>query len=163
LGQKIDALSIRFEDVLIPESLGLWSKPMNTKRVWIGGITAGVVMLIINFAAVGSILTKRYMALTPVYYYKEPVLPFLPGWVLMFLATGVGLAWLYAAVRPRLGPGPKTALMIGVVVGLMIYVPSNFAEASWNTSGRFIPLVQMITGIFAILVGSLVAGALYKE
>lgn len=47
---------------------------MNTKRIVIAGIGAGVVVWIVDF--------------------------------------GLGLAWVYASVRPRLGPGPKTAATV---------------------------------------------------
>jgi hypothetical protein len=136
---------------------------MNMKRVWIGGISSGVAMLVINFIGNIAFLEKRYMALTPSYYYKEPILPYFPGLVLITLAVGVGLAWLYASVRPRLGPGPKTAGMLGITVALMMHLPSNFAEASWSTAGRYIPFMQMVIGLVAVTAGSLVAGALYKE
>lgn len=38
--------------------------------------------------------------------------------LLLDLAT----VWLYAAVRPRLGPGPKTAIVAGVAVWAMSYL-----------------------------------------
>ena len=36
--------------------------------------------------------------------------------VVMGFAVGLLTLWLYAAVRPRLGPGPKTAICVGLIV-----------------------------------------------
>ena len=35
---------------------------------------------------------------------------------------GIVLAWLYAAIRPRLGPGPRTAVAAGVLVWFLAYL-----------------------------------------
>ena len=40
------------------------------------------------------------------------------------------MCWLYALVRPRLGPGPKTALLMGSVVFLFAN-PQFFSSAMW--------------------------------
>ena len=137
---------------------------MQTKRLLISGIAGGVVMWIVDFIANGVVLAERYKMLQQAgHFLPAPRLPFFPLWILMELALGIGVAWIYAAVRPRLGPGPKTALTVGVVLGLMIYLPGNLAQASWSAVGRFVPLVWLIFGLIGTIAGALVAGALYKE
>lgn len=137
---------------------------MNTKRVVIAGIGAGVVVFIVDCIANAVVLRDRYPILVKAgVFLEQPRLPFLPLWTLVMLGLGFGLAWLYASVRPRLGPGPKTAATLGFVVGLMIYLPSNLAQASWSAVGRFVPLIWLIFGMIGTIAGSLVAGALYKE
>jgi len=137
---------------------------MQPKRLLISGLAAGVVMWVVDFIANGIVLAERYKALQQGgQFLPAPRLPFFPLWTLTELALGIGLAWIYAAVRPRLGPGPKTALTVGVVLGLMMYVPGNLAQASWSAVGRFVPLVWLIFGLIGAIAGALVAGALYKE
>ncbi len=137
---------------------------MQPKRLLISGLAAGVVMAVVDFIANGVVLAERYKMLQQAgYFLPAPRLPFFPLWILMELALGIGVAWIYAAVRPRLGPGPKTALTVGVVLGLMIYLPGNLAQASWSPVGRFVPLVWLIFGLIGTIAGALVAGALYKE
>jgi hypothetical protein len=53
--------------------------------------------------------------------------------------------------------------MIGLVVGAMVYVPINIVHVSWYQVGRFLPLYWLVSGMVLSVVGSLVAGALYKE
>lgn len=137
---------------------------MQPKRVLISGLVAGLVIFVVDFIANGVVLSGRYQALAQAgLFLSKPRLPFLPLWTLCIFGEGIGLAWLYAAVRPRLGPGPKTALTLGVVVGLMMHVPSNLAQASWSAVGRFVPLVWLVSGLIGVILGALVAGALYKE
>ena len=137
---------------------------MNAKRVVTGGIAAGVAIFIVDFLATWLILMERYQLLQKAgVYYQNPRLPFLPVWLLLMLGMGLGLAWLYAAVRPRLGPGPRTAALLGLVVGLMIYTPGNVTTFAWTHEGGFVALVRLVAGLVGSVVGALVAGALYKE
>ena len=78
-------------------------------------------------------------------------------------ALGFLAAWFYAAVRPRLGQGPKTALLVGLALGLVGNVMYNLSAASWGLQGRFMPPVWMVSGIVEMVVGTLVAGWVYKE
>ena len=54
--------------------------------------------------------------------------------VLLFVVMGIGLIWLYAAIRPRYGPGPRTAAIAGFVMWLI----TSTRDASWLAWG-FIP------------------------
>ncbi len=137
---------------------------MNAKRVVIGGIAAGVAIFIVDGLANGLILMERYQLLQKGgVYYEKPRLPFYPVWALLALGLGLGLAWLYAAVRPRLGPGPTTAALLGLVVGLMMHTPGNVATFAWTHEGGFVAFVRLVAGLVGSVVGALVAGALYQE
>ncbi len=137
---------------------------MNWKRILIGGIVAGAVMNVLDMLVGLLVLEGRYKALQDAgIYLKEPRLPFVPLWILGLFAMGVIAAWFYAAVRPRLGQGPKTALLVGLALGLMSHVAYNVSAASWGQQGRFLPAMWMVSGIVELVVGTLVAGWLYKE
>ena len=136
---------------------------MNAKRVVIGGIAAGVAVFLVDGLA-GFVLAERYRLLQQAgVYHQNPRLPFYPVWLLLTLGMGLGLAWLYAAVRPRLGPGPRTAALLGLVVGLMIHTPGNVATFAWTHEGGFVAFVRLASGLVASVVGALVAGAVYQE
>lgn len=137
---------------------------MNWKRVLIGGLAAGVLMNVLDVLVGMFLLSQRYMALQKQgIFLQTPRLPFVPLWILGMFAAGMILAWLYASVRPRLGPGPKTAVMVGLAVGLLAHVPYPFSMASWGLQGRFIALVWMLSGLLEYVAGTLLAGSLYKE
>ena len=73
------------------------------------------------------------------------------------------LAHLYAWVRPRLGPGPRTALKVGMIVGFFAGFPSNFGTATWSPIDRIFPLAWMLDLWVGSILATLVAGAIYKE
>lgn len=137
---------------------------MNWKRILIGGIVAGAVMNVLDMLVGLLVLGERYKALQDAgIYLKEPRLPFVPLWVLGIFAMGFVASWFYAVARPRLGQGPKTALLVGLALGLMSHVAYNVSAVSWGQQGRFLPTVWMLSGIVELVVGTLVAGWLYKE
>ena len=62
----------------------------------------------------------------------------------MLFVLAILLAYLYALVRPTLGPGPKTAFKIGAIVGFASGFPTNFGTATWPVIPRIFPLGWML-------------------
>lgn len=137
---------------------------MNWKRVFIGGLAAGLLINVIDLVVGAFVLEPRYKALQALgVFLAEPRLPFMPLWILGQLAIGLILAYLYAATRTTLGPGPRTAAVVGLLAGLLTHVPYNVVAASWYPSGRYIPLVTMLAGLVELVLGAMVAGCLYRD
>lgn len=96
---------------------------INVVRTLTSGLLAGVVIMALNVAA-QLVLSERV---------QREMNAWMPGaadrmqaggaavvaGLVMKLAIGVVLVWLYAAARPRLGPGPKTASLIALAVWLL--------------------------------------------
>jgi len=85
------------------------------RRVLIGGVVAGLVInasAILLVPIVGDQMKEALQA--------RNVPPLGGGAMAYFIAqsltVGIALVWLYAAVLPRLGPGPRTALVVSAVV-----------------------------------------------
>ena len=82
--------------------------------------------------------------------------------LILNLVEGTWAMWLYAAIRPRYGAGPKTA----AVAGFSWWVISSLIDATWGSFG-FVParalLGPMAASLPAILVAALVGAWLYKE
>ena|SRR3972149_4015705 len=47
--------------------------------------------------------------------------------LIVFFAVGILTIWLYAAIRPRYGPGPKTA----VVAGFAVWLSGALVDIYW--------------------------------
>jgi hypothetical protein len=73
------------------------------------------------------------------------------------------LAYLYAGVRQNFGPGPGTALKMGVLIGFVAGFPLNFAQAAWVPIDRMFPLGWMLDIWGGCILATLVAGWLYKD
>jgi len=137
---------------------------LNQTRVWLGGIAGGVVWSAWSFL-IGMKQGPLYTAMQQHgLFLKESRYPFFAGqWILLIFVMSILLAYLYAWSRASAGPGPKTALKIGMIVGFCAGVPGNFAQAAWSPVPRLLPLGWMLDLWGGAMLASLVAGFVYKE
>jgi hypothetical protein len=139
---------------------------LNRRKIWLGGAAGGflwiVWSLIVNMFVIGS---GRYEAMQSAgLFLKEPrYRAFEVQWILMLFILAILLAHLYAWVRPTLGPGPKTALKVGALVGFASGFPTNFGTATWAVIPRIFPLGWMLELWVGAIMATLVAGWLYRE
>ena len=88
---------------------------INLRRVAIGGLIAGVVLGGIDLVMFGMVL-KAPMAVAMQALPKPRMIDLqVPWYLLLDCVAGIGLVWLYAAMRPRFGAGPRTAVKVGAV------------------------------------------------
>src|SRR2546427_7320571 len=88
---------------------------INWGRVVLGGLLAGLVLNIVDFLTYGVWL-KPDMAAAMTGLGKSPAAmdSAIPLWGALDFVSGIGLLWGYAALRPRVGAGVKTAGIPGV-------------------------------------------------
>jgi hypothetical protein len=137
---------------------------INRSRVWLGGIVGGVVWTIWSFL-VGMSQASLYASMqSQGLFLKESRYPFFTGqWILLLFIMAILLAHLYAWSRATLGPGPRTALLIGLFVGFCAGFPGNFAQAAWSPVPRVLPLGWMLDLWIGCILAALVAGWLYRD
>jgi hypothetical protein len=137
---------------------------LNATRVWLGGIAGGVVWTAWSFF-VGTRQTPFYEAMQKQgLFLKESRYPFFAGqWILLLFVMSILLAHVYAWSRATLGPGPKTALKIGMLVGFCAGVPGNFGQAAWSPIPRVLPLGWMLDLWVGAILATLVAGWIYQD
>jgi len=146
-----------------PNDEGLVSK-INQSKVLMGGLAAGAVLAALDFAinnfiladAWERVLQARNVDLSNTGGNGE-VLKFL----LIDLLFGLLIVWVYAAIRPRLGPGPGTAAKATLVVfGASALNMATFAPwmFSWDMFLR-----SAFLGAISMLVAGWVGGWVYSE
>ena len=137
---------------------------LNRARVWLGGIAGGVVWIAWGFF-VGLRQAPLYEAMQKQgLFLKEPRYPlFTPIWIVLIFVMSILIAHLYAWARATAGPGPKTALKIGMIVGFCAGVPGNFGQAAWSPIPRLLPLGWMLDLWIGSILAAIVAGFVYKE
>jgi len=90
-----------------------------------------------------------------------------PSTMVFYLALGflIGLVavWLYAAVRPRLGPGPATAVKVAFAAWLLWYVPATSVYLSFGIFPTRLLVVTAIGGLVNLVVATLAGASLYRE
>ena len=96
---------------------------INIQKVLVGGIAAGVVINVIDFVTNTYILGARMKAETEAF---KPGLSdqmmtgsAITSYIIMDLVLGVMLVWTYAAIRPRFGPGLRTATYAAVLFWIL--------------------------------------------
>lgn len=137
---------------------------LNSSRVIVGGLAAGLVMNVIDAITNGFLLGNRWMvetqALNPGLLAKGGSGTL--GWVAVDFILGVLTVWVYAAIRPRLGPGPRTAFTAALVIWLAVHA----AYASYAFMGYYtwsLVCASSVGGLVAALAGGYVGARLYRE
>jgi hypothetical protein len=102
---------------------------MNGRRLWTGAAIAATVLWLFDLG--NLILTQRLLLLSsePNLQWSE-IPPIVGSLVVPNLVTGFLLMWLYVLARPRLGPGPKTALVMASI-GFALANPHFFGVVIW--------------------------------
>jgi hypothetical protein len=139
---------------------------INTSKVLIGGIAAGVVMNVIDFVSNTYILGARMKAESDAFKpgMSDQMMTgsAIASYIVMDFVLGILLVWTYAAIRPRFGPGIKTAfyaaLLFWVLVGISLsgYLHMGMMSAGLWWSFAFIGLVNF-------LLSAWVGARLYSE
>src|SRR5207247_4155328 len=106
------------------------SVKINWCRVVRGGLLSGLVLNIVDYVTYGVWL-KADMAAAMQALGKQPgaLDSAIPVWVALDFVSGIGLLWVYAAIRPRFGAGVKTAVIAGLAVWCVVGVPAAIGES----------------------------------
>ena len=132
---------------------------INTKKVLIGGIAAGVVMNVIDYVVNVFILGARMKAESDAF--KPGLSDQMMGgnavatYIIMDFILGFALVWTYAAIRPRFGPGLKTATYAAVLFWILTGIfLSGYMHMGMMSSGlwwtfAFLQLVNFLASAWA--------------
>jgi hypothetical protein len=71
--------------------------------------------------------------------------------------------FLYSLIRPRLGPGPKTAMLAGLVVWTASYLYAAITVVTIGLHSIGLVVVIVIWSALEMLIASAVGGYLYNE
>ena len=139
---------------------------INTSKVVVGGLAAGVVANIIGYVLFGMMLGPRMeaeaVAVAPALQGRGMTGGAIAWQVVSTFIIGLLLVWLYAAIRPRFGPGMKTATLAALVVWLCGFL----FHMDWLLVGLMTSTTYVLASIAALvqLIASVGVGAmLYKE
>ena len=133
---------------------------VNWPRVLSCGLLSGIAWIVLG--AVVTALLGRDFAAVPHNQLAKPTLGFVLFNVVLDLLEGISILWLYAAIRPRYGPGPKTALIASFAWWFIV----SLGDATWCSFGFFpsstvIPL--MVGTLPALILATLVGAKFYRE
>ena len=136
---------------------------INLARFVLGGVVAGIVIDAFEFIFNGIALKQQVSELLaslnrPMVGMKQVL------WLgVLCLVLGCAAVWTYAAIRPRFGQGPKTAVYAAIITWITAFlVPDGFLVA---TGILPLPLTMLALGVGLIetIAATLVGAWLYKE
>lgn len=85
-------------------------------------------------------------------------------WFMVFgLVLGMVTAFVYAAIRPRFGAGPKTALITAIIVWLLAYLYPALGLMQFHMISNTTLCIGLVWGLVEMVVATLGGCAIYKE
>jgi len=137
---------------------------INWGRVILGGLVAGVVINVSEFILNTMVVGERWMeAMKALGLSGETTTRQIVVWNIWGFLCGIGLVWLYAAIRPRFNPGAGTAVKAGIAVWFFAHF--LWTLGMWNMA--LFPQAPWVIGLVWTLVetilAALVGGWIYKE
>lgn len=141
---------------------------INWARVILGGLIAGVVLIVAEFLINGVILGQDWNAAMKVLGIDlEAAMENNPGMMVIFLVWGflfgVIALWLYAAIRPRFGPGPRTAVLAGIVLWLATYLGPLVTYSAMGLWPMRLAIIASALGLVEFVLATVLGAWLYKE
>jgi hypothetical protein len=139
---------------------------MNIGRLIAGGLVAGLIINIAEGVTNGAILGQQWKQwaakMAPVT--QQPTnAEAMTLWTILAFALGLIAIWMYAAVRPRLGPGPKTAIIVGLVLWILYWPLVTVQHTALGTVPINMEVIGDIGGLIGAILGVLAGAAIYKE
>lgn len=137
---------------------------INYGRVIFGGIVAGVIAgfldWFLNGVLMGQLWEDAMKSLNRANAFSGAFLPIL---FLVFSIGGIMVVWLYAAIRPRFGPGVRTAVYAGLVAWVIAALLPNTIHVVTGVFSLRLMVYSTLAGIVVPVVGAIAGAALYKE
>jgi len=136
---------------------------INVGRVVAGGLLAG---LVIN---ISETILKLFVVAAPMEAaLKARSLPALGGsaigvFVVLCFGVGISLIWLYAAIRPRYGAGPMTAICAAAAVWWFAFVFPHIGNAAMGFYPAGITALTTLWALAEVVLAALVGARVYQE
>jgi hypothetical protein len=136
---------------------------IDTTRVMLGGLLAGLVINISEFVLNGVVLAADMQAAL-----ARLSLPPVSGnavavFLLMGFVLGIAIVWLYAAIRPRFGPGPTTAAYAGLLVWFLAYVWGSVGYVVMGLFPLRLVMIGVVWGLFEVVIAAVAGAWAYRE
>lgn len=136
---------------------------INLGRVVLGGLVAGVVICIFEFVLNGVILADQWPDLMkslnrPALGVTEVVYFNIFGFI-----QGLAAVWTYAAIRPRFGEGPTTAVIAALLTWVTSYVLVDAMPTIMGVFPLSMSLMLAGVGLIEIVVATVAGAYFYKE
>jgi hypothetical protein len=137
---------------------------INVGRVILGGVVAGVIADLVDYPIDVTWLGRDWAVQMNELGKPDFSLTAWMGFWFLGILGGLCAVWIYAAIRPRFGPGLKTAIYAGLMTWFLGMVEANVGYMYFMKLFTVrITIETTIGGFFEVMLGTLVGAWLYKE
>jgi hypothetical protein len=136
---------------------------MNFGRVFLGGLLAGLILNIGEFLLNEKVLKSQMEAFLTAHNFKHPGSNFIIIAVVMTFILGIVAVWLYALIRPRLGPGPKAAIVAALILWFGIYLYSGIINGVLFAIPTNALLIGIVWGLVEYIIATIAGAWAYRE
>jgi hypothetical protein len=137
---------------------------INMTRVLLGGLVAGLIInvfeSVFNLFVVGNQTAAAMRALGKSGEFSGGQIAV---FIVMGFVIGILTVRLYAAIRPRHGAGPKTAIRAGLAMWVIGNLLPNTGIIVMDLFPLNLMIAGMAVGLCEIVLAALAGAALYKE
>jgi MFS family permease len=135
---------------------------INGARVILGGLVAGVIINVSEYILNGVVLAKDMEAAVSALG-KQMGQTQLAMFTVWGFLVGIFAVWLYAAIRPRYGAGPKAAVTAGVAVWCLGYLLAAVTPIALNLFPPGVMVMGLAVGLVEVILGTLAGAWIYRE
>ncbi len=136
---------------------------INTGRMIGGGLLAGLIINIVEMIMNMFVIADDWTVVYERMGMTEPAGAAIGEYIVLAFVLGLLISWVYAAIRPRFGAGPGTAVKAGIAVWVGACF---FPTVGWMIMGGVPTNLAIITlgyTFVEVVAGALAAGAVYQE
>ena len=137
-------------------------KKVNLGRIIVGGILAGTIINVSEWVLHDVVMREEFRSHLGSLGRTNPEdIATVIWWNVWGYILGFTAVWLYAAIRPRYGPGVATAVRAGFAAWILSCVLMTITMANL----RLFPFMPMafLWSLFGDLIGTVAGAAVYKE
>ena len=136
---------------------------INTGRVVLGGLLAGVIINLSQVVANLWVFAGQFEEVTANLGVEPPAGVDIPIYIVSGFVIGIAAVWLYAAIRPRFGPGMQTALIAGAAMWLLAraWPAVDFTVFLNLPMGLFV--MSLVWTLVEVLLATVAGAWLYQE
>jgi hypothetical protein len=136
---------------------------INFARVLLGGLVTGVILNVGEWVLNGIILRDEMQDFFRKCGFPQPGTNFLIIAVAITFVLGIVMVLGYAAIRPRFGPGPKTAVIAALFAWFGVYLYQNVIGLGLGIAPAKTVAIAIGWGLLEYIVATLAGAALYSE
>lgn len=136
---------------------------INITRVILSGLLAGLVICLGEYILGWLILGGQWAEVLAEAGVEDLGGGQIVSFAVVALLYGIALIWIYAAIRPRFGPGAKTAIVAGLTLWVVAYLLVSAYVSIIGVYPVGLLLAGTVWALFELPIAALAGAWFYKE